>query len=986
MAHDPDTSFLPLPLSRLVDAALHRDDPAARPTAHALLAGLLGLAEDTGAGALLSAGADAASAVHADAGDLTVGRGLAERAEAAHQSLSSPARTRAREVLLRFVVAGKAADCSQDNFRTAGEEEFTTDRSAEEQEVLEEVLAAFTAEGILVRTGTCIRPASLALGHAWPRMRNWLIDDREGLRHLRALGEASAAWERGGRRTDSLLRGDALREHADAYADAPAHLRPTPAERRFLAVSQHAEAQRATRRRRLFTLVSVLVVLFLVAGGLAFYQTRISRARAEQDAARTAAAIAENVRTSDPETAMLLSAASWQIADSDDTRAALYNSLNHGIRQVTDNPVLVPDTRPALGVRDQLLPGGRLATVVEGGAAQVWDLDTQMRVGHVPLAANRGQNASAVRFAEDGSRIVAPQGEGRGARALSLTGGTPRLGPLLAKGQTAGVNNVSRDARRAALSWLEGDGFRQSVVDTGTGRTLWSRLVEYEAEPVLSPDGESVAVCTTKKAAVLVDLRTGDERRLIGRSDGVPTSMECDAETQLVFSGDGRYLLSSLDGLSGMLWNTRSAIEVDTIDLPVEEVPYRWAVNESGTLVAASISGRILVWQRHGEALLLAARFPTANLDPGSQGEAPVWELSFDGDRHLRFIENDRRIRSVDLSWLARERDGEEGRRAVFAPHAQAVLHYSFDKEALELTTSGHRRQLKTAGSPFLSLMDTVVGAFSPDGTLYAHIVDDGERRPSLLQVWSARTGRPNGPLIDLRGEDEPEAISFFPDGRRIAVSRLDAAAVTQRTIEVWDLTTSHRTAVFRDAGAAELALSPDGTLLVTAAGDRIDFTSKKVRRQALGPAGARDVAFSEDGQTLAVSTDRGSIDLWDATATRRIGAIPSMGSTDSPVTSLRFSPDGQLLAGVDDTGVRLWDVPDRRRLGGPLRLAGGGHISVAFDTSGKLHVASTLNRHLTIDLDPESIINDICRSVGRDLTAEEWEQYLPNRARHPVC
>ncbi|WP_159053471.1 WD40 repeat domain-containing protein [Streptomyces regalis] len=261
----------------------------------------------------------------------------------------------------------------------------------------------------------------------------------------------------------------------------------------------------------------------------------------------------------------------------------------------------------------------------------------------------------------------------------------------------------------------------------------------------------------------------------------------------------------------------------------------------------------------------------------------------------------------------------------------------------------------------------------------------DDEGGPSL-QVWSARTGRPHGPRISLRGKDEPEAIAFSPDGRRIAVSRLDASMVTRRTIEVWDLTTSRRAAVFPDAGAAEIAFSPDGNLLVTASGDRIDLMSKQVRRQALGPAGARDVAFSEDGQTLAVSTDRGSIDLWDATATRRIGAVPSMGNTDSPVTGLRFSPDGQLLAGVDDTGVRLWDVPDRRRLGGPLRLAGGDRISLAFDTSGRLHVASTLNRHVMIDLDPESIMNEICRSVGRDLTAEEWEQYLPGRARHPVC
>ncbi|MEZ5231724.1 MAG: hypothetical protein R2749_03310 [Acidimicrobiales bacterium] len=57
-----------------------------------------------------------------------------------------------------------------------------------------------------------------ALLRAWPRLRAWLDEDRDGLRVLRHLTAAAAAWEASGRDAGELYRGGRL-EAAEAWAD-----------------------------------------------------------------------------------------------------------------------------------------------------------------------------------------------------------------------------------------------------------------------------------------------------------------------------------------------------------------------------------------------------------------------------------------------------------------------------------------------------------------------------------------------------------------------------------------------------------------------------------------------------------------------------------------------------------------------------------------------------------------------------------------------
>ncbi|MFH9658967.1 protein kinase [Streptomyces sp. NPDC017248] len=106
---------------------------------------------------------------------------------------------------------------------------------------------------------------------------------------------------------------------------------------------------------------------------------------------------------------------------------------------------------------------------------------------------------------------------------------------------------------------------------------------------------------------------------------------------------------------------------------------------------------------------------------------------------------------------------------------------------------------------------------------------------------------------------------------------------------------------------------------------------SEPVRLTTAGSASA--VEFAPSGKTFASSTDR-SIELWDV-ATRK--KTTTLSGIKGPISAMRFTPDGSLLAAadddddIDDHTIRVWDVTDgkERRT---LRLDEGDTVvSLAF-------------------------------------------------------
>ena len=133
-----------------------------------------------------------------------------------------------------------------------------------------------------------IEVAHEALIREWPRLREWLDEDRDGLRLHRHLTGAVAGWIAAQRDQGELYRGARLEAASDWASVHAADLNPE--ERDFLAASeQEARRTRDKERRQVRRLrgalagVAVVAALAVIAGALALVQQR----RAD-DAAATA--------------------------------------------------------------------------------------------------------------------------------------------------------------------------------------------------------------------------------------------------------------------------------------------------------------------------------------------------------------------------------------------------------------------------------------------------------------------------------------------------------------------------------------------------------------------------------------------------------------------------------------------------------------------------------------------------------------------------
>ena len=140
-------------------------------------------------------------------------------------------------------------------------------------------------------------------------------------------------------------------------------------------------------------------------------------------------------------------------------------------------------------------------------------------------------------------------------------------------------------------------------------------------------------------------------------------------------------------------------------------------------------------------------------------------------------------------------------------------------------------------------------------------------------------------------------------------------------------------------------------------------------------------VAWLRDGRLASASADN-TVIVWDLESGQPAQTL--QGHT-GVVWSVAWSGAGRLASASSDKTIIVWDLesgqPAQTLLGHTDVITG-----VAWSGDGRLASASIDNSVIVWETRPEVWIAQNCTRAGRNLTPEEWTQYIPWREYERTC
>ncbi len=229
--------------------------------------------------------------------------------------------------------------------------------------------------------------------------------------------------------------------------------------------------------------------------------------------------------------------------------------------------------------------------------------------------------------------------------------------------------------------------------------------------------------------------------------------------------------------------------------------------------------------------------------------------------------------------------------------------------------------------------------AFAPDNvTLTAVTEQEG------IMQWDITTGKQVAahtlPNTSISTSGARKGLVFTPNSEKLVVNNLDdlwkhRIKSHETTIDIWDITPDKppRHLIEFVTVQGPIALTPDGSILASSSDSHAatdlwsTHTGKRIAtlktpgnwsNELLVRLGRRHIrvyalAFTHDGETLAVGTGDKHIQLWNVTDHQHIGSLEGHKYV---VCELAFSPDGKTLASGDKGGkIHLWEMPTHQHL-----------------------------------------------------------------------
>ncbi|MEV1120394.1 helix-turn-helix domain-containing protein [Actinosynnema sp. NPDC049800] len=881
---------------------------------------------------------------------------IARSAEHVYTAMSRARQLIAKQVFLRLIAVGEGT-------------EDTKRRVARAEVDHPEVLAALAQARLVVLDRDTVELAHEALIRNWPRLRDWIAEDRAGLRVQRMLTEAAHTWESLDRDPGALYRGTRL-ALAREWVDGTRGPRLTPGEIRFLEASVAADdAVRAVelgRTRRLRQLVSVMAVLLVLASSAIVFAVVAERSATEQRNIALAHKVitqAAALRDTDPALSLQLTLAAHRLAPLPETRDALYGAFTepYATRIIAVRSAAVSPTGTLLAVTDDtsvqdvrlvdisdprrpehrgVLAGltdpwvlafsddGRWLAGASAKAIVVWRVADPRRPVVVHRLVDAGERTSDLAFSPDARYLVAGFVAGR-ARAWDLAAGAEPV-PLPQTGGSTRVAFVSGHV----VAVVSGDVVHAVDVATGASGVLVGGVGPVTALAV-GDDGRVLATAGEDRVVRLWEV--ADPRRPARQVTALRHGGDVRA---LAFNDDARVLATAGDDRSARLW------DVTDRDAPVEATAVDGHLGPV-TAVAFAAGGRALVTAGTDRSVRLTdlTDLPVAH-------RATVRSVTVAADRPLAAtVDVDGVLRLVDISpprgprtaWPLTAHPGRV-RAAALSPDGEHLVTVADD---------GPVRVWRTANLASPDLVGEAgrahVVAFSPKGTHFVTgAFDDGVPR-----LWNVATLAQVAEIADGRDAGAPvAALAFDGDGDRLVVARAGGA------VEEWDTTVPlwperRRRDVLDARSPAEVASAAGAMATVGSDGEAVLWrevepghgaADSDVRFASAEPLGWAVRAVAAAGTLVAVAGADGTVRVHDVAGDGPARQVAVFAAHSSGVNSVAFTSDRRTLVSAGDSVLRFWET----------------------------------------GLD--AVVDRICATAHPGITARQWEVHFPDLPYDPPC
>ncbi|WP_235526267.1 WD40 repeat domain-containing protein [Nostoc piscinale] len=724
-----------------------------------------------------------------------------------------------------------------------------------------------------------VEVAHEALIRYWPRLLNWLDENRTNLQLRETIRQAALDWERQQKDDNYLVHRGGRLDDAQVLSKQAGFLNQLEANyvNACVELRQRQEAEKEAHRRREIRTAwgvaggaVVAVIISASLGLMAWSQKReaeITKAEAISqyslalfDSHKELEALTEGIRAGKifkeyKVTKPLVLAALQKLVYLSQQRNSFQEQ--NGLTSIAFSPdgqiiasasldtnVRLWDTKGKLlktfqGHQDKVnsvvfSPDGKtIASASDDQTIKLWDLNGNL------LQTFKGHQYGvySVVFSPDG-QIIASGGNDQTIKLWDLNGNLLQT----FKGHQNSVLSLAFSPNGQTIASASYD----STVKLWdlSGKELQTFKGHQERVPIksvaFSPDGKIIASASHDKTVKLWDLNGNVLQTFQGHQNSV---------NSVVFSPDGTTIASAGRDNTVKLWALNGTL-LQTLkghQAWVESVVFS---PDGKTIASAGGDNTVKLWNFKSQFL------PTFNFTSSSMAFSP------DG-KTIALARGDVELWDLNGTLLQTLRHQTLVNSVAFSPDGKTITSASNDNTVKLWDLNGTLLQTFSGHQDFVNSV-----AFSPDGKTITSASND-----KTVKLWDL-----NGTLLQTFSghQDFVNSVAFSSDGKTIA------SASNDKTVKLWDL---------------------NGTLLRTFQGDQSSFTS---------------LAFSPDGQIIASANDYGIVRFWDLKG-KQLEVSPV---NQYPISSIVFSPNGKIVAFGTRNSIILWDFDLDSLMGNACDLA----------------------------------------------------------------